>query len=120
MNSLFSYTPWSPLAIEQVEEHGQHLVINLHSVSSQATCPTCQQTAMRLHSHAQRSATDLPLAGKVLQLQLHLRRYFCDNRACPRRTFREQFPDLLPAYAHRTQRLQAAHRQVAYANGGEA
>jgi transposase len=49
-----------------------------------------------------------------------MRRFFCDNPACPQRTFAERLPDLLPVRAQRTTRLTRTIQDVATALGGKA
>ena len=52
-----------------------------------------------------------------LEIQVH--RFFCDNPACPKRTFSERLPEVVAPYARRTQRLAHKQRQVGLAFGGE-
>jgi len=68
------------------------------------------------HRHPQ----DLPCQAQTVRLDLQVRRFVCPNTACPQRTFVEQFPEWLPAYARRTLRLTDVLRQVAFTVGGEA
>ena len=49
-----------------------------------------------------------------------MRRFFCDNEACTRRTFAERLPNLLPFRAQRTRRLTRTVQNVATALGGKA
>jgi transposase len=84
-----------------------------------AACPVCQHRAQRVHSQYWRTAADLPLGGLSVRLHLLVRRYFCDNEACKRKTFAERLPEFLPAYARRTQRLAAQQRQVGLSLGGQ-
>jgi transposase len=49
-----------------------------------------------------------------------VRRFFCDNENCERRTFAEQFADFLAVKAQRTQRLIGQQRAIACSLGGEA
>lgn len=42
-----------------------------------------------------------------VRLELTVLRFRCNNHACPRRTFVERWPDLVPFYARRTRRLTA-------------
>ena len=96
------------------------LVIEAHSAGSQAICPTCQQPALRVHSRYRRTPRDLSVSEHSVHLLLAMRRFFCDNPACVRRTFAERLPDLLPFRAQRTLRLTRTLRVVANALGGKA
>src|SRR5689334_13652703 len=49
-----------------------------------------------------------------------LRRFFCDEPACPRAIFAERLPGLVAPHAWRTERLDAWLRTVGFALGGEA
>jgi hypothetical protein len=49
-----------------------------------------------------------------------VRRFYCRNAKCARRTFAERLPGLVAPYARRTYRLATAQAQVGVALGGEA
>ena len=90
------------------------------SISTSASCSLCGQRATRVHSRHTRSLRDLPSSGKAVELVLEMRRFFCDNKTCPRRTFVEQVPSVAAAHAQRTARLAELLRLLAMALGGEA
>jgi transposase len=73
-----------------------------------------------VHSRRQRKPGDLPLAGRAVQFSLQIRRFFCDNAGCTKRTFAEQVPSLLPFHARRTVRQTELLTEQAFALGGEA
>lgn len=60
------------------------------------------------------------MGGQIVQLRLSVRRFYCHNSRCKKRTFTEQFPDLLSYRTRRTKRLLEAQRAVGVALGGEA
>ncbi len=66
------------------------------------------------------TSAPLPTAGHVVKLQVQVRRFFCRNARCPRRTFAERLPRLLPPRARRTRRLAAAQCAAAVTVGAEA
>ena len=70
-----------------------------------ASCPRCQQPSQSIHSYYSRSPQDLPISGKTVRLVLRVRRFRCQNPACPQRTFAERHPEVLASYAQRTERL---------------
>jgi|GEM_PF-3909233 len=78
--------------------------IQAQSTASSARCPGCQQPSTGRHSWYQRHPQELPCIGQGVRLHLQVKRFRCSNLACPRKTFVEQFPDWLPAYARRTTR----------------
>ena len=57
--------------------------------------------------------------GYELQLDILVRRFFCDNDQCQIRTFGERFPSVMAPYSRGTIRLTSQQRQVAFALGGE-
>ncbi|GAA1624497.1 hypothetical protein GCM10009733_021480 [Nonomuraea maheshkhaliensis] len=56
---------------------------------------------MRVHSRYERCLADLPVAGREVLLQVRMRRFFCDNTACAKRTFAEQVPGLISRHGRR-------------------
>ncbi len=55
-----------------------------------------------------------------MRLQLHVRRFLCQNAHCPRKTFAEPFPNVVAAYARRTMRQADLLQRLALALGGRA
>jgi len=95
------------------------ITVAASSSRTSATCPDCQQPSSREHSHYWRRPVDLPCAERQMRLCLLVRRFFCDNTMCERKTFAEQFPDIIVPYARRTNRLAAKQRQTGLELGGE-
>ena len=85
-----------------------------------ARCPLCGEPADRVHSRATRTLADLPWAGIAVRLQVRVRKFFCDNPACPRRIFRERLAGITRVSARRTDRQRDALLAIAHALGGEA
>src|SRR3954449_12974213 len=82
-------------------------------------CPDCGQASRAVHSRYRRRPADLPSLGRAVRVDLHLRRFYCRNAACPRRTFAERLPELIRPHARRTGRLAEAQARVGAALGGE-
>jgi transposase len=82
-------------------------------------CPECGRVSAAVHSRYGRRPADLPSLGREIRLSVQVRRFYCRNGACPRRTFAEQLPGLLAPYARRTRRLGRAQGRVGVALGGE-
>jgi hypothetical protein len=61
----------------------------------------------------------LPWQGLAVRLDLHVRRWFCANPACPRQIFAERLPTVVAPYARRTARLASVVEALALALGGE-
>jgi transposase len=102
----------------RVETTQTQLVLQLTSLQPTPSCPGCHQPAARLHSRYQRTLTDLPWSGYGLQIQLSVRKLFCDNVACSRRIFTERLPDLAEPWARRTNRLAERLTSIGLASGG--
>jgi len=66
------------------------------------------------HGWYTRQPQDLPCIGQNVRLQLTVRRFVCLNTVCPKKTFAERFPDWLPVYARRTERLTQVMRRVGF------
>jgi transposase len=86
----------------------------------EAPCPLCGQRSARVHSRYVRRVADLLWHGVPLRLDLHLRRFFCDQPMCARRIFAERLPGVVEPYAWRTVHLADALTVLGFALGGEA
>ena len=107
--------------IEEVGHAGPTgLRIAVQGAHPAASCPTCHTTSLSIHSRYRRHPTDLPSFGKEVRLDLLVRRFYCRNPVCPRRTFAEPLPNLLAPRARRTRRLATAQGTVGVTCGGEA
>ena len=83
-------------------------------------CPVCGAQSERVHSRYQRWVADLPWCGVAVRLQLHVRRFFCDQPTCPRTIFTERLPGVVAPYARRTVRLRQLVELVGFLLGGSA
>ena len=110
----------SSFKLDDVIAETHMITLTVSSVQTDAACPKCQRRAQRVHSLYSRTAADLPIAAFRVRLRLLVRRFFCDNDACKRKTFAERFPELVAVYARRTRRLAAQQRAVGLSLGGQA
>jgi len=83
-------------------------------------CPVCGEPSDRVHSRYERTLADLPWARFAVRFHLQVRRFFCENPACPRTIFAERLAGIAPAFAHRTERQRDRLTDLALALGGEA
>ncbi|MFS8097785.1 ISL3 family transposase [Lentzea alba] len=83
-------------------------------------CPSCGTMSGRVHSRYYRQLSDTAAAGREVLVRLQVRRMFCDNTDCARKTFAEHVPGLADRYARRTALLQQVLCAVALALGGRA
>ena len=98
----------SPLQVETLTLEDQGLTLDVKVTAPTAPCPTCAQSATRMHSDYRRTLADLPWATLPVRLALPVRRFFCDTPSCPRQTFTERVPTVARPYAHTTTRASQA------------
>jgi transposase len=96
-----------------------HIQLHLATKSAVAFCPFCGSSANRIHSRYSRKLVDLPWAGKTVEINLQVRRFFCDNKQCYHKTFAERLI-MAPAYARKVLRLQTHLLLLAVHLGGRA
>jgi transposase len=107
--------------IEQITPDGStHLHITARSFQHARRCPDCGRASRAVHSRYERHLADLPSLGRSVSVHLWVRRFYCRNTNCARRTFVERLPKLVAPFARRTERLAAAQAQTGLALGGEA
>lgn len=98
-----------PIGLDLTLSHFQHTdtTINLYVASSQVSsqCPVCQEFSSKIHSRYLRIIGDLPISGKIATINLHVRKFFCENSDCVRKIFSERFKNELKSYARRFERL---------------
>ena len=83
-------------------------------------CPACGRTSRRVHSRYERRLADGAAGGQRVVIRLQVRRLFCDDPACAKRTFAEQVPGLTVRYGRKTPLLAGALRDIAVALAGRA
>ena len=98
---------------------------NLFHVAAHGTrpggrCPNCGRASRAVHSRYRRHPADLPSLGHRVRVGLRVRRFYCRNPGCARRTFAERLPELVAPHARRTRRLAEAQARAGAALGGEA
>lgn len=60
---------------------------------------------------------DLPICGKAVSLQVHLRKFFCGNPECPRKIFAQTSSDDFRPYARRLHRAEQPLLTIALQTG---
>ncbi|PZG22599.1 hypothetical protein C1I95_04880 [Micromonospora craterilacus] len=106
------------LRIGHVRADGRSVRLDADVSADDARCPGRGSKSARVHSRYQRTLADPAIGGRQTLLRMRIRRFFCDNTACYRRTFAEQVPDLTAPYARRTPLLRGILEKVALALGG--
>ena len=107
------------LQLEGLNIEAGKVTIFANSRESRARCPVCASGSSRVHSRYLRTVSDLPWHGICVKLEVHARRFFCDEPSCGRRIFCERLPEI-PARARKTDRLEQALLAIALELGGRA
>jgi transposase len=110
------------LALEawHVDDAATQLMLHVTSTQACVPCPLCHVPTPRVHSRYTRRLADLPWGAYHVQLQLQVRKFFCNNPACPRQIFTERLPTVAAPWARRTTRLSQLLNAFGVALGGEA
>ncbi len=107
-----------PFAIPQcrigscAEQRPNHLTVEVHLDGKVGRCPACGQTSRSVHSRYHRQPADLPISTSRTTLNIEVRRFYCSNPCCCRRTFLERASDLVAPRARRTRRLAETQGRV--------
>ncbi|WP_432127706.1 ISL3 family transposase [Streptomyces sp. bgisy082] len=83
-------------------------------------CPACAAVSNRVHSVYVRRLEDRPVGDRPVVIELMVRRLYCENSACTRRTFAEQVEGLTIRYGRRTPSSRRLLEAVAVALAGRA
>src|ERR1043166_7588165 len=96
-------------------------LIEIYASSHQVppSYPLCDSPSHRVQSCYVRTLSDLPWQGIAVRILLHVRRFFCDLSACPRKVFAERLCGVAKAYARRTSRLADVIELIGFVSGGE-
>lgn len=78
------------LVVRQAVVADDGLMIDATGCGPPGACPQCQHPAARVHSRYWRHIAGLPVSSHWLIVRLRVRRFFCDQVRCPRRTFVER------------------------------
>ncbi|WP_345681011.1 ISL3 family transposase [Yinghuangia aomiensis] len=108
------------LAVDAVEIVDEVVCVDVRSRKLLTLCPDCGADASRPHSTYRRRLADRPIGGRRVVLRLRVRRFFCDNGACKRRTIAEQIEHLTAPYRRRTQAVSRLVQAIGLAVGGRA
>ena len=116
--TLLAHPETIPLVYFVSEPKAITLVIK--SIQAHPCCPNCNLPSTRLHSHYQRSPTDLPWQGVTINLSLHSPKFRCRNPVCSQKIFCQRLPKVIAPYARKTLRLDQSLTLLAFALGGAA
>jgi transposase len=80
------------------------LLVLTRARAEAVACPACGAASARVHSRYGRRLADMAIGGRRVVIRLTVRRLFCADPACERRTFAEQIPGLTVRYGRKTRR----------------
>jgi transposase len=109
----------SSLLIQTIRWTGTEILLDASGAVDQSVCPTCGIASCYVHDHYVRRPHDVPWRGRCVRLNLVVRRFRCQNAACPRRTFAEDFGPALGRYAQYTAEAEAVLLRYGRTAGGE-
>jgi transposase len=106
--------------LSHVRTSPKTITVIVLAAASRVFCPNCGHLSSHIHSRYTRNVADLPWQGVSAKLELHSRRWRCNNSLCTKRIFCERLPSVVARYARKTVRLNAALELIGFAVGGEA
>jgi len=104
--------PDAELVIESVEYCGNDVHIYARSSLDHGVCPYCGAISHKVHSRYFRTVTDLPILGRRTVLHLWMRKFFCKNCECGKKTFAEQPGNEIIRYRRRSRRCEVTVARV--------
>lgn len=105
--------------VEHSEQGDERIAVTVRAAAATACCPDCGAVSRRIQSRYRRRASDLPIAGRRVNLVVTVRRFRCDGVLCGRRIFAERFGDtVLAPRSRRTGRLEQIVHHLGLALGG--
>lgn len=102
----------SGLLVQGIELSDGVFNVYASSSSEEATCPYCGHKSRKVHSRYVRVVQDLSILGRNVIIYLEVRKFFCHNHQCEKKTFAEQPGDEVFRYRRRTcrcERIVARH-----------
>jgi zinc-finger of transposase IS204/IS1001/IS1096/IS1165 len=108
------------VAVEEIAESGHGILLSALVRGPRSRCPRCSVWSERVHSRYRRLLADLPVAGRLVELSLTVRRFFCGNAACGSKTFAEQVDGLTRRRGRRSEPLRATLTSIGLALAGRA
>lgn len=107
------------LELAEIAETSDLVTVHVVATSPMKACPLCSEFATRVRSYYTRLVADLPIAGRRVQLLLHVRKFRCDTVSCPRKVFAERLSSFVEVWARKTTRLREAIEAIGLATCGE-
>jgi transposase len=106
--------------VDQVEVEDGTLLIRARPRGASAMCPDCTSVSVAVHSRYERQFADMSAGGQPVRIVLRVRRFFCRDGACGRRTFVEQVEGLALRRRRRSSLLSQVLTSIGLALAGRA
>lgn len=114
---LFPYL--SALLVKEVERRPDKVVLRTRMRATTAVC-RCGQSSARVHGRYVRKLRDVAVGGLGVVIELSMRRFRCENSACPAVTFAEQITGLTTPHSRQTPLLRGVLTQIGLSLAGRA
>lgn len=98
------FFPSELLSITSVDHNDSCVHIKMRSKTHSSKCPECGHETATYHGTYLRKVQDLPILGKSTRLYITAHEYTCNNGACSKVTFVEDFDGFLSYYGRMTER----------------
>lgn len=119
MNTATLLADPAAIKLTYLRSAADSITIVVKTVLPHSSCPLCGSDSKHVHSRYMRRIADLPWQGVSVKLEMHTRRFRCNDDLCPRRIFCERLPQVVATYARKTVRLNDALRLIGFLIGGE-
>ena len=116
--SLLPNSPFLKLENWQIDKISTQITLSVSSNQAFAYCPLCHQVAHQIHSHYERTLSDLPWGEYHVLWQLQVRKFFCSNPDCQRHIFTERLANVVSPWARKTARMAQRQTSIGLALGG--
>ena len=93
------------LKVSQCFIQGDTYYVEVYSEKKHHTCPYCGHVSSKCHSKYTRTLCDLPILEYKVKIIFHIRKIFCLNQECAKKTFAERPCEEIQPYQKNTQRL---------------
>lgn len=100
------------LIINHILVEKSEIYLDVESIIQKAICPKCREESVAIHSTYFRYPIDLAWAELNEILHLRVKRFFCQNHECQKRTFTERFPGIVIPYARRINRVTEKQQRI--------
>ncbi|WP_308380170.1 ISL3 family transposase [Streptomyces sp. ISL-43] len=114
------FPDFNTVLVERVFLERRTVRVSARTRGSCVPCPDCSVWSNRVHSTYGRRLADTPVGGQPVLVELTVRRLYCENTDCLRRTFVEQVEGLTVRYGRRTPASRRILEAVAVALAGRA